>query len=52
VPSSIYQGDSFKDEFKRDIAYMNKIHSKGPMHEMDFKPASGTKSMYNQIDLE
>lgn len=45
-PSSIYQKDPFKESAKIDQEYQKKIYGKSKIHESDFRPASGTKTMY------
>jgi hypothetical protein len=45
VPDSIYQKDPYKDQLSVELQYQNSMHRKSPMHEVDFKPASGFKTM-------
>lgn len=45
VPDSIYQKDPYKDQLSIELQYQNQMHRKSPMHDQDFVPASGTKSM-------
>lgn len=45
VPESIYQKDPYKDPFKIDLHYDQKIHGKSAIHETNFRPASGTKTV-------
>jgi len=46
VPESIYQKDPYKDQLSVELQYQNSMHKKSPMHEQDFKPGSGYKTMY------
>lgn len=50
TPDSIYQKDPYKDQLSVELQYHNKMHTKSPMHEVDFVPASGTKTMYYPLD--
>jgi hypothetical protein len=45
TPESIYINDPYHDAFQKEIQYYNRMHSKSAMHETDFIPASGTKTM-------
>jgi hypothetical protein len=45
-PSSIYHKDPFKEAAKIDLEYRKKIYGKSSIHESDFRPASGVKTMY------
>jgi hypothetical protein len=45
VPESIYQKDPYSDTFKKELEYERKMHSKSQMHEANFKPASGSKTL-------
>lgn len=47
TPESIYQKDPYKDQLSVELQYHNKMHTKSPMHETDFVPASGFKTMYD-----
>ncbi len=47
TPESIYKNDPYKDQLSVELQYYNKMHSKSSMHETDFIPASGTKTMYS-----
>jgi hypothetical protein len=46
VPESIYQKDPYKDQLSVELQYHNSMHRPSPMHEQDFIPASGSKTMY------
>jgi hypothetical protein len=45
TPESIYQNDPYKDQLSVELQYHNRMHRKSPMHEADFVPASGKKTM-------
>ena len=40
MPSSIHQGDQFKETYKQELKYQNEMHTKAPMHERDFVPTN------------
>lgn len=50
VPESIYAKDEYVDTYKRELQYFNKTHSRSVMHETDFVPASGNKTLYLLVD--
>lgn len=45
VPDSIYQKDPYKDQLSVELQYQNSMHRRSPMHEQEFKPASGSKTL-------
>lgn len=54
MPSSIHQGDQFKETYKQELKYQNEMHTKAPMHERDFVPTNHyeekLKSDYEHIE--
>jgi hypothetical protein len=52
VPDSIYQKDPYKDQLSVELQYQNSMHRKSPMHEVDFIPASGFKTMLFLYKIE
>ena len=45
LPSSVLQNDPYTNTYKREIQYYNKMHTKSVMHELDFKPSSGSQTL-------
>lgn len=47
APESIHAGDRYLDPEKVDLKYNKMFHTRSTIHELEFKPSSGRKSMYS-----
>jgi hypothetical protein len=45
APESVHVGDLYLDPEKVDYKYYTKFHTRSTIHEVEFKPSEGRKSM-------